>query len=203
MSPARALTRGSSRPGPLALPTSNSSELAHPLGLARGPGDAALLQDASRQLLAQKSRAAGDHHLHVVSVPCPMTLCERKCAQIGLHSLCCAAMAGSERDLRLQGCPDHPGHRRRRGPGGPPPQNQPRPGVLRRRRRAGAAWAWAAWPTIRGRSTGSPSPARSRSPSSPTWASSSCCSSSAWNCRCAACSPCAAWCSGWAGCRAC
>jgi hypothetical protein len=40
-------------------------QLAHFLRLAVSVGQAALLQDSPRQLLAEEARAAGDHHLHV------------------------------------------------------------------------------------------------------------------------------------------
>ena len=155
MSPAIVLTRGSSRPGPVGLADVEQQELAHALGLAVGPGERALLQDAPRQLLAEKARAAGDHHLHVVSIPAFLAADEsvhRSASQSMLR-----AMAGTTEIFVFKDALIVLGTAARRGAGGAPPQDQSDPRFPRRRCRAGAARPRPSRRVIRAPSTGSPS----------------------------------------------
>jgi len=62
------LDPGIIQPRPRGLGDVEQQQFAHALERAGRPRDRALLQDAPRQLLAEKARAAGDHHLHAVSI---------------------------------------------------------------------------------------------------------------------------------------
>ena len=130
---------------PARLADVEQQEFADPRGLAVGSGDRSLLQDAPRQLLAEKARAAGDHHLHVVSIPFvsgPILSLGRVffAAEESVHrssfAVYVSSNGGNERNLRLQGRPDRSGYGSRRGAGGAPPEGKSDPGLPRRRRGA-------------------------------------------------------------------